>query len=86
MKSAANPRFWKAYGELPPEIQRLARKNYRLWKMNPKHHSLRFKKVGEVWSARVTDDFRALAQLRGETFYWFWIGPHAEYERIIRGR
>ena len=48
--------------------------------------SLRFKKVGEIWSARVGDDYRALAQLRGETFYWFWIGPHDEYEQIIRGR
>ena len=86
MKSAANARFWKAYAELPPGIQRLARKNYRLWTSNPKNRSLRFKKVGEIWSARVGDDYRALAQLRGGTFYWFWIGPHDEYERIIRRR
>ncbi len=86
MKSAANARFWMAYAELPPGIQRLARKNYGLWTGNPKHRSLRFKKVGEIWSARVGDDYRALAQLRGETFYWFWIGPHDEYEQIIRGR
>ena len=86
MKSAANARFWKAYAELPPDIQRLARKNYGLWTSNPKHRSLRFKKVGEIWSARVGDDYRALAQLRGEMFYWFWIGPHDEYEQIIRGR
>lgn len=58
---------------------------YRLWKNNPKHRSLRFKKVGEVWSARVTDNYRALAQLRGETFYWFGIGPHDEYDRIVGG-
>ena len=86
MKSAANARFWKGYAELPTGIQRLARKNYGLWTSNPKHRSLRFKKVGEIWSARVGDDYRALAQLRGETFYWFWIGPHDEYEQIIRGR
>ena len=86
MKSAANPRFWKAFAALLPEVQRLARKNFRLWQGNPKHRSLRFKKVGEVCSARVGDDFRALAQLRGDTFYWFWIGPHDEYDRIIGGR
>ena len=84
MKSAANVRFWKGYAELPPGIQRLTRKNYGLWTSTPKHRSLRFKKVGEIWSARVGDDYRALAQLRGEMFYWFWIGPHDEYEQVIR--
>ena len=84
MESAANRRFWKAYAQLPPDIQRLARKKYQLWKRDPRHPSLRFEKIGKVWAARVGDDFRALAQHRGDTFYWFWIGNHDEYERLIR--
>jgi hypothetical protein len=84
MKSAANPRFWKRYADLPPEIQRLARKNYLLWKRDPRRPSLRFEKKGKVWAARVGDHFRALAQQRGDTFYWFWIGAHDEYEQLIK--
>jgi hypothetical protein len=53
MKSSANARFWQAFAVLPPEVQRLARKNFRLWQENPKHGSLHFKKVGPVWSVRV---------------------------------
>jgi hypothetical protein len=86
MKSSANARFWQAFAALPPEIQRLARKNFRLWKENPRHGSLHFKKVGPVWSVRVGDDFRALAQLRDGTFFWFWIGSHAEYDRLAKQR
>ena len=26
---------------------------------------------------------RVLAVKRGNEFYWFWIGPHDEYERIV---
>jgi len=51
---------------------------------NRRHPSLQFKKIGPFWSARVTDDYRALAVLRDGTFYWFWIGSHAAYEELIK--
>jgi hypothetical protein len=39
-----------------------AQKSYQLWKENPLHPSLHFKKVGKnLWSARITDGYRALA-------------------------
>ena len=86
MKSSTTPRFWRAYADLPPEIKLAARKQYRLWKDNPRHPSLQFKKVGLVWSARITGDYRSLALLKNDTSHWFWIGTHAEYERILKGR
>jgi len=51
--------------------------------MNPRHPSLRFKKVGEVWSVRVGSGYRAAAILQDDTFFWFWIGTHDEYERLV---
>jgi len=27
---------------------------------------------------------RALALLEGDTFYWFWVGSHDEYERLTQ--
>ena len=83
MNSVTTPRFREKYAELPPEIQKSARKAYRLWKQNPNHPSLHFKKVGKVWSARIDLNHRALGDLRGDTVYWFWIGSHDEYEELI---
>jgi hypothetical protein len=84
MKSLTTSRFWQEYARLPAEIRQQARKQYRLWQQNHWHPSLQFKQIGTLWSARVTQDYRALAVLRGDTYYWFWIGTHAEYDRIIR--
>jgi len=56
---------------------------YKLWKRTPRHPSLHFKKVSHVWSIRVDKGFRALAMQENGTFFWFWIGNHVEYERLI---
>jgi len=45
-----------------------------------------FKKIGRYWSARVTNDYRALGVMTGDTVIWFWIGSHADYDRIIKNR
>jgi hypothetical protein len=63
MTSKATRRFWKRYQELPEPVQRLAVKNYRLWRDNPRHPSLDFKKLAgrsERFSIRVGDHYRAL--------------------------
>lgn len=61
----------------------LARKNFKLWLRDPRHPSLHFKKVGGYWSARVGEDYRALAISRPDGVEWFWIGTHAQYDRLI---
>ena len=85
MRSRATPRFWAAYRELPPEIKELARKAYGLFRDNPRHPSLQFKKVHEdsIYSVRVTLGYRALGLLEDEEVTWFWIGTHAEYDRLL---
>ncbi|MBC6481795.1 MAG: hypothetical protein GDA56_32575 [Hormoscilla sp. GM7CHS1pb] len=84
MKSLTTPDFWKTYAALPREIKEQARKAYKLWEENPSHPSLNFKKVGNnLWSARITRDFRALALKKGDDYYWFWIGTHDEYDTIL---
>jgi len=44
---------------------------------------LRFKKCGELWAVRISSRYRALALLQDDTFFWFWIGTHDEYERLL---
>ena len=79
------PRFWKHYARLPAEVQRLADKNFGLLKANPDHPSLDLKKVGrkrQLWSVRVGDHYRALGTDKPDGLLWFWIGTHAEYDRL----
>jgi hypothetical protein len=83
MKSRATANFWAAFNQLPGDVRQLAAKQYRVWLDNPHHPSVRFKKVGSYWSARVTDDFRALGVMDGDTMIWFFIGSHAEYEKFL---
>ena len=83
MKHRASPRFWRCYRGLPKQVQELADHSYALLKSNPAHRSLRFKKVGKLWSARVGLHYRALAVEAGDDVVWFWIGSHADYDRLI---
>jgi hypothetical protein len=38
---------------------------------------------GNYWSARVNDDYRALAIEHEGILTWVWIGKHGEYDRRI---
>lgn len=49
----ATPEFWYHYRRLPTDVRSLADKNFALLRQDPHHPSLRLKKVGAFWSARV---------------------------------
>ena len=83
MKSSTTPDFWTTYGALLPEIKARAKVAYRSWQQNARHPLFQFKKTGNVWSVRIGGGYRALALLEEGVFYWFWIGTHDEYERLI---
>lgn len=83
MNHFAAPDFWWHYRQLPDEVREIADKNFALLKQDPSHRSLRFKKVGRLWSARVGLHYRALARERTEGLVWFWIGHHHEYDRWL---
>jgi hypothetical protein len=85
VKSLALPEFWQCFEKLPANIQRAARKNYGLWQQDPKGASLRFKKIkDDLWSVRASRSYRALATFENNSYVWFWIGTHDEYEKLIR--
>jgi hypothetical protein len=83
LKHLASPEFWFHYRQLPEVVQKLADKNFALLKSDPRHSSLRLKKVGLFWSVRVGLHYRALAKVRAEGLVWFWIGPHDAYDKLI---
>ena len=83
MRHFAGPSFWACYEKLPASIRKLADKNFEILKDNPEHPSLYMKKAGNYWSVRVGIKYRALAVEIEEGLVWFWIGTHAEYDKLI---
>ncbi len=86
MTSQLTDDFHKFSRNLPNRIQQQARKNYKRWKQNPFHPSLEFKQVHQVkpiYSVRVSIGWRALGLKQGNKVTWFWIGSHADYNKLI---
>jgi hypothetical protein len=75
--------FWAAYEALPAQVRRLADSNFQLLKADPRHPSLYFKRIGRFWSVRVGLHYRALAVDSSTGIVWFWIGSHADYDKLI---
>jgi len=78
--------FWFHYHQLPKDIRNLADINFELLRSNPRHPSVRLKKVRNFWSARIRFRYRALAKERAEGLVWFWIGSHHHYDEIIESK
>ncbi|MEH2039266.1 ParE family toxin-like protein [Nostoc sp.] len=60
--------------ELPASVQEQAAKAYALWRSDPYHNSLQFKRVSQrqpIYSARVSLDYRVLGLLQDDHIYWF---------------
>lgn len=84
MISQTHADFWACYNVLPAEIQRQARAKYRLWQTDAFNAALHFKPlIGNVWSVRINQNYRALGRRNGNLVVWFWIGTHADYDRLL---
>ena len=85
MNHTASTRFWQCLEALPADVQALAHRSYALLKIDPRHPSLQFKPVanGRFHSVRVGLYYRALGLPVSGGVHWFWIGTHAEYDKLI---
>lgn len=88
MKSSVTKSFRKRLTRLPLSVQEQAEKTYELWREDPYHNSIQFKRVSQqqpIYSARVSLNYRVLGLLElGNHIYWFWIGTHDEYDELLR--
>jgi hypothetical protein len=87
VNSELTAEFLTCFRQLPSRIKREARKSYRLWKKNPRHPSVNFKRVAKktaIHSVRIAIGWRALGLKDGSTMIWFWIGSHADYDNILK--
>jgi hypothetical protein len=91
MNSVLMDEFRDLFRSLQEQVQEQARHSYKIWKHNPFHPSLHFKQIHSsepLWSVRIGLGWRALGLRERDdmqdTIYWFWIGSHADYDRMIR--
>jgi hypothetical protein len=87
MKSRTTRGFHDLFATLPAHVQQQAREAYKLFSENPAHPGLRFKQVYDdppIYSARVGIKYRAVGALDGDTMLWFWIGSHADYDKLLK--
>ena len=80
--------FWHLFDELPRDVRARAEKQFALLKSDFRHPSLHFKPVKmqrgeELWSARVSLYYRALALRKPDGYLWIWIGDHKAYDLLI---
>ncbi len=86
MRSLVRPSFWAAYSRLSESTKRDARKAYARFEQDPAHPALRFKKLAgyaDVWSVRISAQYRAVGQRRGDEIVWVWIGSHNDFDNLF---
>jgi mRNA-degrading endonuclease RelE of RelBE toxin-antitoxin system len=87
VKSSVTKTFRKRLNDLPESVREQATKAYALWKEDPYHSSLQFKRVSQrqpIYSARVSLNYRVLGLLESDHIYWYWIGTHDEYDKLLK--
>jgi hypothetical protein len=85
-RSRRSKRFRALFDALPANAQEQARAAYELFKQNPRHPSLHFKRISpsdpRAYSVRIGSHYRAIGLLEGDTVTWVWIGTHEAYNRL----
>ena len=87
MTSEITDSFRQDYGKLPEEVRSRVKNAYRQWLANPRHPSLQYKKIHAsqpIWSVRVGLHYRVVGVVHDEKMLWYFVGTHAEYDRLIK--
>ena len=87
MTSSITRAFQRRLNRLPYQAQRQAAQAYRLWRSDPYHSSLQFKRVSPrqpTFAVRVGMGYRALGLREEDHIFWFWIGTHADYDQLLK--
>jgi hypothetical protein len=87
MKSKRTKRFHDLFARLPGDVKQQAYTAYRLFKHDPYHPSLQFKRVSQqkqLYSVRIGISYRAPGLRETEDIIvWVWIGSHADYDKLL---
>ncbi len=85
-KSFITKDFLRLFNNFPNRVKKETRKYYKLWKENPTHPSLHFKRISNnsnIYSVRIGIGWRAIGVNDDNCIIWFWIGSHSEYDTYL---
>jgi hypothetical protein len=85
--STTTAEFRRLLAALPADVQAQAFRAFERFLEDPFDRSLEFKRLRgsrSLYSARIGLHYRALATREGDRIRWFWIGSHADYDRLVR--
>ncbi len=89
VKSVRTRQFKQLFDRLPPQIQKIARRKFEMFKMNPFHPSFRRKIIQSTtnypnphYEFRITRDYRATCFIDDDTYVWVFIGTHREFDSM----
>ena len=87
MISHITEQFRKLLVQLPKDIQKQAKEAYLKFEKDPYYPGLRFKRVHSkrpIYAVRISRNYRALCVQRENELIWFWIGSHADYDKLLK--
>ena len=87
MRSFTCRLFWETFKKLPKKIRNRACEAYDFFSKDPNYPSLDFKKIKgfpTLYSAEITESYRALGVVENNDVMWFWIGPHDDYMNKLK--
>ena len=79
MKLSFTKTFIRDYRKLPQQLQKTTDKQLGLLLSDPKHPSLRVKKMQDprdIWEGRITESYRFTFQIQGDTYILRKVGTH----------
>ena len=86
MISKTTKQFRRLFASLPIDVRHQVRKAYNLFKADLRHPSLKFKRVHStepIYSVRININYRAVGVAEKGEIIWFWVGSHAEIDRLL---
>jgi hypothetical protein len=64
-------------------VKKSAKQAFLLFEQDASHPGLRFKKLqarDDLWSVRISDQYRAVGIREGDSIEWIWIGSHNDFD------
>jgi len=87
IKSVRTAQFKLLFDRLPPHIQKIARRKFELFKIDPHHPSFHRQTIQSTirmpfphHEFRITRDYRATCFIDAGTYVWVFIGSHTAFD------
>lgn len=93
MTSRRTATWHRLFSKLPTKAQDAAEEQYRNWKQDPNHTSVKFGPIThavfqgyQCYEARLTLGVRAICfkDTDQDIYFWFWCGSHNDFDKLVR--